>query len=358
MSKKQKQNPNAVSTGKIIAIFVVVLVGVALGSVVAMKKANKDTAKKYDKPGAMGHEVVFRGSKTNMVYIPAGKFWMGSIDGQSDEKPVHEVEVDGFWMDKTEVTNEEFEKFVRATGYVTIAERKPDPKDFPGVPLEALVPGSIIFTPPPGEVPLENHMAWWSYVPGASWRHPQGPESNIKGLEKHPVVHVAWDDAMAYCKWAGKRLPTEAEWEYASRGGLDRKPFIWGDDKVPNNQWQGNIWQGKFPNENHLADGFKITSPVASYPTNGYGLYDMGGNVWEWCADWYRPDYYEVSAKKNPSGPNDSFDPNEPGMAKRVTRGGSYLCSELYCTGYRPSARMKTSPDTSLSHTGFRCVVN
>lgn len=358
MSKKNKQNPNAVSTGKIIAIFAVVLVGVALGSVVAMKKANKDTAKKYDKPGAMGHEVVFRGDKNNMVYIPAGKFWMGSVDGQTDEKPPHEVELDGFWMDKTEVTNEEFEKFVRATGYITMAERKPKSEDFPGVPPEALVPGSIIFTPPPGEVSLENHMAWWSYVPGANWRHPQGPDSNIKGLEKHPVVHVCWDDAAAYAKWAGKRLPTEAEWEYASRGGLDRKPFIWGDDKVPNNQWQGNIWQGQFPNENQLADGFKITSPVASYPTNGYGLFDMGGNVWEWCADWYRPDYYEFSAQKNPPGPSDSFDPNEPGMPKRVTRGGSYLCSELYCTGYRPSARMKTSPDTSLSHTGFRCVVN
>lgn len=356
MSKNK--NPHAVSTGKIILIAAIVLAGVALGSVIALKKADKDTARKFDKPGAMGHEVVFRGSKTNMVYIPGGKFWMGSVDGQTDEKPVHEAEVEGFWMDKTEVTNEEFEKFVRATGYITIAERKPDPKDFPGVPLEALVPGSIIFTPPPGEVSLENHMAWWSYVPGANWRHPQGPDSNIKGLEKHPVVHVAWDDAMAYCKWVGKRLPTEAEWEYASRGGLDRKPFIWGDDKVPNNKWQGNIWQGQFPNENQLADGFKITSPVASYPTNGFGLFDMGGNVWEWCADWYRPDYYEVSVKKNPPGPNDSFDPNEPGMAKRVTRGGSYLCSELYCTGYRPSARMKTSPDTSLSHTGFRCVAN
>ena len=191
-----------------------------------------------------------------------------------------------------------------------------------------------------------------------NWRHPQGPDSNIKGLEKHPVVQVCWDDAIAYAKWAGKRLPTEAEWEYASRGGLDRQPFSWGKDKIPDNKWQANVWQGKFPNENLLADGFRLTSPVASYPSNHFGLFDMAGNVWEWCADWYRPDYYGQSAKKNPPGPNDSFDPNEPGIAKRVTRGGSYLCSELYCTGYRPSARMKTSPDTGLSHTGFRCVRN
>ncbi|MEO7300763.1 MAG: formylglycine-generating enzyme family protein [Verrucomicrobiota bacterium] len=355
MSKKA-QNPNSVSTGKAIAIFVFVLVGVAIGSVVVLKKADKDVAKKFDKPGALGHEVVLPPDTNNMVWIPAGKFWMGSEKGQEDEKPVHEVAVVGFWMDKLEVTNEEFEKFIRATHYVTIAERKPDEKDFPGVPPENLVAGSIVFTPPPGDVSLENHMAWWSYVPGANWRHPQGPNSDIKGLEKHPVVQVCWDDAMAYCKWASKRLPTEAEWEYASRGGLDRKPFVWGENKVPDGKWMANIWQGQFPNENQLADGFRITAPVASYPPNKFGLFDMAGNVWEWCADWYRPDYYEQSAKENPRGPADSFDPNEPGVAKRVTRGGSYLCSELYCTGYRPSARMKTSPDTGLSHTGFRCV--
>lgn len=358
MSKKKAKNPNEVSRGKIIAILVIVLAGVALGSVVATRVANKDLAKKYDKPGALGHEVPLPPDTNNMVWVPGGKFSMGADDGQTDEKPVHEVEVDGFWMDKTEVTNEEFDKFVRATRYVTVAERKPDPKDFPGVPAENLVAGSIVFTPPPGEVSLENHMAWWSYVPGANWRHPQGPESSIKGLEKHPVVQVCWDDAVAYCKWAGKRLPTEAEWEYASRGGLDRQPFSWGKDKVPGGKWQANIWQGRFPNENLLSDGFKVTSPVATFPPNKFGLYDMAGNVWEWCADWYRPDTYEQSPKKNPPGPSDSFDPNEPGLAKRVTRGGSYLCSELYCTGYRPSARMKTSPDTGLSHTGFRCVKN
>jgi len=357
--KKQKKpikQANAVSSRSIIAIVAIVLVGTVAGSFVASKVAKKDAAKKYDKPGALGHEVPMPPDTNNMVWIPPGKFWMGAEDGQNDEKPVHEVDENGFWMDKTEVTNEEFEKFVRATRYVTVAERKPDPKDFPGVPLENLVAGSIVFTPPPGEVPLDNHYAWWSYVPGADWRHPQGPDSNIRGLEKHPVVQVCWDDAMAYCKWAGRRLPTEAEWEYASRGGLDRQAFSWGKDKVPDNKWQANIWQGQFPNENSLSDGFRGTAPVATFPPNKFGLYDMGGNVWEWCADWYRPDYYEQSAKQNPPGPGDSFDPNEPGVAKRVTRGGSFLCSELYCTGYRPSARMKTSPDTGLSHTGFRCV--
>ncbi|MBI3850952.1 MAG: formylglycine-generating enzyme family protein [Verrucomicrobia bacterium] len=291
-----------------------------------------------------------------MVWIPGGTFWMGSDEGQTDERPLHEVTVNGFWMDKTEVTNEQFEKFVRATGYVTVAERKPDPKDFPGVPSENLVPGSIVFTPPPGEVALDNHFAWWSYVPGANWRHPEGPDSTIQGREKFPVVHVSWDDAMAYAKWAGNRLPTEAEWEFAARGGLARQPYVWGKEQVPGGKWQANIWQGRFPNENTLADGFKGAAPVASFPPNGYGLYDVAGNVWEWCADWYLPDYYAHSPKENPPGPDTSFDPNEPGVMKRVQRGGSYLCSDLYCIGYRPSARMKSTPDTGLSHTGFRCV--
>ncbi|MEO6183512.1 MAG: formylglycine-generating enzyme family protein [Verrucomicrobiota bacterium] len=357
-SKKKEQDPNQVSTGKIVAISAIVLVGVVAGTMLSMRASDKDAKKRFDKPGALGHEVSLGPNTNNMVWIPAGTFWMGSESGQEDEKPVHEVTVDGFWMDKTEVTNEEFEKFVRATRYVTVAERKPDAKDFPGVPAENLVAGSVVFTPPPGEVSLENHFAWWSYVAGASWRHPQGPGSDIKGLEKHPVVHICWDDAVAYARWAGKRLPTEAEWEYASRGGLDRQPFNWGEVKVPGGQWQANIWQGQFPNENKLEDGFRQTSTVRSYPSNRYGLFDMAGNVWEWCSDWYRPDYYEKTPGKNPAGPNDSFDPNEPGTAKRVTRGGSYLCSELYCTGYRPSARMKTSPDTGLSHTGFRCVAN
>lgn len=292
----------------------------------------------------------------DMVWIPGGTFWMGSEKGQSDERPVHQVTVDGFWMDKYEVTNEQFAKFIKATGYVTIAERKPNPRDFPGVPLENLVAGSIVFSPPPGDVPLDNHFIWWKYIPGANWRHPQGPDSTINGLEKHPVVHVSWLDAAEYCKWAGKRLPTEAEWEYASRGGLEKKEFMWGDELTPGGKWLANIWQGRFPNENTQADGFRLTAPVGSFPPNGSGVYDLAGNVWEWCADWYLPDYYSKSSGKNPQGPDSSFDPNEPGVMKRVQRGGSYMCTDLYCGAYRPSTRMKSSPDTGLSHSGFRCV--
>jgi formylglycine-generating enzyme len=300
---------------------------------------------------------LFSDTWTNdMAWIPGGTFWMGSDDGQSDEKPVHQVRVEGFWMDKTEVTNEQFEKFVRATKYVTVAERKPDAKEYPDVPPDKLVAGSIVFRPKPNTRSLEDHFAWWEYVPGANWRHPDGPNSTMVGREKHPVVHVCWEDARRYAEWVGKRLPTEAEWEYASRGGLERQPYVWGNEKVLDGKWSANIWQGQFPNENTQADGFRGTAPVASFPPNGYGLYDMAGNVWEWCQDWYLPDYYEKSPSTSPSGPDSSFDPNEPGVAKRVQRGGSYLCSDLYCMGYRPSARMKASPDTGLSHTGFRCV--
>jgi len=292
----------------------------------------------------------------DMVWIPGGKFTMGSNDGQTDERPLHDVKVDGFWMDKTEVTNEQFARFVAETNYATVAERPLDPKQFPGAPAEKLKPGSITFTPPPHVETLDDHMQWWSYTPGANWRHPEGPQSDISGRENHPVVQVCWEDAVAYAKWAGKRLPTEAEWEYAARGGLDHNAFVWGREKVPDGKWMANIWQGAFPNENTAADGFKGTAPVGSYLPNGYGLFDMAGNVWEWCADWYLPDYYAKSPRKNPTGPDTSFDPNEPGVMKRVTRGGSFMCSDMYCKGYRPSARMKTSPDTGLANTGFRCA--
>jgi len=292
----------------------------------------------------------------DMVWIPGGTFSMGMSGEFQDTQPVHSVTLDGFWMDKTEVTNAQFSAFVEATSYVTVAERKLDPKDFPGVPADKLVPGSVVFTPPSSSVPLDDHTQWWSYVPGANWRHPDGPVSNLTGREKFPVVHVCWFDAEAFATWAGKRLPTEAEWEYAARGGLEKKRYAWGDDLLPGAAWQTNIWQGKFPAENSKDDGFNGAAPVASFPPNAFGLFDMSGNVWEWCADWYRPDYYAKSSAQNPKGPVDSLDPLEPQTPKRVQRGGSFLCSDLYCIRYLPGARGKGSADTGLSHLGFRCV--
>jgi formylglycine-generating enzyme required for sulfatase activity len=299
-----------------------------------------------------------------MVWIPGGEFWQGSDNpAMRDAQPRHRVQVDGFWMDRTAVTNEQFARFVDATNYVTIAERTPLAKDFPGAPPEKLVAGSVVFSPPSGPVPLENHLQWWSYVKGASWRHPEGPQSNLDGRANHPVLQVAWDDATAYCQWAGKRLPTEAEFEWAARGGLDNKKFAWGDELTPSGKWMANIWQGRFPYENSMEDGFRAVAPVGSFPANGHGLHDMAGNVWEWCADWYRFDYYAKLAAgkqpvKNPQGPADSADPSEPGVAKRVMRGGSYLCTDQYCTAYEVGARGKGAADTGTNHLGFRCVVN
>jgi formylglycine-generating enzyme required for sulfatase activity len=302
-----------------------------------------------------------------MVWIPGGEFWMG--DDSPDERdpsrllfpdaaPVHRVRVDGFWMDQTTVTNEQFARFVQQTGYVTVAERPLDPKDFPDAPPEKLVPGAGIFNPPPGKS-VEQCVScgeWWTYKPGAYWRHPEGPGSTIQGREKHPVVHIAWEDATAYAKWAGKRLPTEAEWERAARGGLERKPYVWGDELCPGGKWMANVWQGTFPGENTAEDGFRGTAPVGSFPPNGYGLYDMAGNVWQWCADWYRPDYYRVSPSRNPKGPESSVDPDGLGVPKRVQRGGSFLCAANYCVRYRVGARGQGAVDTGLSHTGFRCA--
>jgi formylglycine-generating enzyme len=226
---------------------------------------------------------------SSMVWILAGRSWRGS-DEIPDARPIAEVEVDGFWMDRTEVTNAQFAAFVQATGCVTVAERPPDPKLFPEAPPELLVPGSIVFDPPDGPVDLRRPLSRWRYVPGADWRHPEGPGSTIEGRDDHPVVQVCWDDAVAYARWAGKRLPTEAEWEYAARGGMDRKPYVWGDALRPEGRWPANIWQGRFPVENTREDGFRSTAPVGSFPPNGFGLHDMAGNVWEWCSDWYRPD--------------------------------------------------------------------
>ena len=299
-----------------------------------------------------------------MLRIPAREFWMGSDEpGFTDARPWHRVYVDGFWMDATEVTNEQFAAFVRATGYITVAERTPKAEDFPDAPAENLVAGSSVFTPPPEAVPLDNEYRWWRYVRGANWRHPEGPGSDLTRREKHPVVHVAYADGLAYCAWAGKRLPTEAEFELAARGGLDRQPYVWGRDFRPGGKWMANTFQGHFPENNTAADGFAGTAPVGSFPPNGYGLYDMAGNVWEWCSDWYRPDYYQTLAEqggvaRNPQGPASSLDPNEPGTHKRVQRGGSFLCTDQYCKRYEAGARGKGEPSTGTNHVGFRCVVS
>ena len=276
----------------------------------------------------------------DMVWVPGGSFWMGAQDqSMRDALPIHRVTLDGFWMDKTEVTNEQFERFVKDTGYVTVAERKPNPNDFPGAPSDKIVPGSLVFSPPEKTGFSKNYSSWWKYVPGASWRHPEGPGSELAGREKHPVTHIAWQDAMAYAEWAGKRLPTEAEFEYASRGGLDRNVYSWGNSFTPGGKWYTNIWQGSFPHQNTLEDGFYTTAPVGSFPANGYGLYDMTGNVWEWCLDWYKSDHYHerVAAHKaiiNPKGPSLSFDPLEREVPKKVQRGGSFLCNKSYCIRY------------------------
>jgi sulfatase modifying factor 1 len=303
-------------------------------------------------------------ARDGMVWIPGGEFMMGSDEPEfEDARPWHRVFVDGFWMDKTEVTNQQFDEFVRATGYVTVAERTPRAEDYPGAPPENLVAGSVVFTPPPQAVPLDTHYRWWSYVKGADWRHPNGPDSNLDGKANHPVVHIAYEDALAYCTWAKKRLPTEAEFEFAARGGLDHKRFVWGDEFQPGGKFMANTFQGHFPDTNTAEDGFAATAPVGSFPPNGYGLYDIAGNVWEWTSDWYRPDYYQTLADiggvvRNPTGPAESFDPSEPGTTKRVHRGGSYLCTDQYCTRYSPGGRGKGELDTGTNHLGFRCVRN
>ena len=297
-----------------------------------------------------------------MTWIPGGQFWMGTVDEyMADARPWHRVYVDGYWMDKTEVTNEQFAKFVKATGYVTIAERKPRVEDYPNAPPEKLVAGSVVFSPPDHSVELDDHFRWWNYVPGANWRHPEGPYSDIKARMNHPVVHIAYEDAIAYCKWAGKRLPTEAEFEFASRGGLDRKRYAWGDEFRPSGRHMANTFQGHFPDINTGEDGYTGTAPVGSFPANGYGVFDMAGNVWEWTSDWYRADYYQTLASSgevavNPTGPSNSFDPNEPGVQKRVHRGGSFLCTDQYCARYIAGGRGKGELDTGTNHLGFRCV--
>ncbi|MEZ6126665.1 MAG: formylglycine-generating enzyme family protein [Planctomycetaceae bacterium] len=303
-----------------------------------------------------------------MVWIPGGVTVMGSDTGPADEMPPHAVAMDGFWMDPTEVTNAEFQKFVDATGWVTLAERQPELRSIqPGSGLENVEileefnkPGSICSLQLNSRADIDPHKgaySWWQYLPGANWKHPEGPDSSLDGRMDHPVVHVSWPDAMEYCRWAKKTLPTEAQWEYAARGRRDGQFYPWGSERNPDGKWLHNIWQGTFPIEDTADDGFPSTAPVKVFPANDFGLFDMSGNVWEWCADYYQPDYYAHCPLKNPPGPDSSFDPQEPGIIKRVQRGGSFMCSEQYCVGYRVSARMKGEEDTGAFHTGFRCVV-
>lgn len=372
MTRNETTNARA-SLGRSIALAGVAFV-IAFGGVKAWQatrqmdasgiKANRATE---DIPGVV--------APTGMVWVPGGEFLMGSVDplARPDEAPVHRVRVDGFFMDATEVTNQQFQAFVDATGYKTVAERPVDwqelqkqvPPGTPKPPDAALQPGSLVFTPPDHAVDTRAHHQWWKWTPGADWRHPEGPGSSVARRQQHPVVHIAYDDAVAYSRCAGKRLPTEAEWEWAARGGLNSARNVWGNEPI--DAGRANTWQGDFPHRGTADDGFAGTAPVKSFPANGFGLYDMAGNVWEWCSDLFRPDTYarRVGASgrdalvDNPAGPEQSLDPRNPHSPEsRVQRGGSFLCHDSYCASYRPSARMGTPPDTGMSHLGFRCVVS
>jgi formylglycine-generating enzyme len=302
-----------------------------------------------------------------MGWIPAGSFLMGSDAFYPEERPVHRVEVDGFWIDQHPVTAGEFRRFVRRTGYVTVAERPLDSSDFPDADPQLLVPGSLVFRKTSGPVPLDDLHNWWEYTPGAYWKRPAGPGSTVNGRDRHPVVHIALEDAEAYAAWAGKQLPTEAEWEYAARGGLEGAAFAWGDEHFPDGKAMANSWQGEFPWQNLRLDGYEGTSPVGSFPANGYGLYDMTGNVWEWTADWFTPSHpddvmHACCVPRNPrvTSREQSYSaPGEPGqqIPRKVIKGGSHICAPNYCLRYRPAARQPQMVDTSTAHLGFRCVV-
>jgi formylglycine-generating enzyme len=310
------------------------------------------------------------GKPKNMVWVPGGTFLMGSADFYPEERPVRTVAVDGFWIDEHPVTVAEFRRFVRETGYVTVAERPLDPGEYPDVDPDLLVPGSLVFSPTSGPVELRDVSQWWGYTPGASWRHPQGPGSTLYSLDRHPVTHVAAPDADAYAAWAGKELPTEAEWEFAARGGLDGATFTWGDDPLPKGRTMANTWQGAFPWRSSKPPGKRGTTPVMSFPPNGFGLYDMAGNVWEWTSDFYAapapaaagaPAARACCGPRNPkvSSAEDSLAPGQPGprIPRRVIKGGSHLCAPNYCLRYRPAARQGEAVDTSTAHLGFRCIL-
>jgi formylglycine-generating enzyme len=305
-----------------------------------------------------------------MVWIPGGDFTMGTDDDRAydHERPAHKVRVEGFWISETEITNEQFKKFIDATGYQTVAERKPTwadlksslPPGTPEPPDSILVPGSLVFYRPAAPVMLNDYSQWWIYVEGANWKHPEGAESDLEGRWNHPVTHIAYEDAIVYCKWEGSRLPTEAEWEFASRGGKEREEFSWGSEFSPNGKLMANTYQGSFPIVDTKDDGFESTAPVKTFPPNDFGLYDMIGNVWEWTSDYYDIHYFKSlegsEVADNPTGSKRSFDPNEPYAEKRVTKGGSYLCAANYCSNYRPSARQGTTVDSGSTNLGFRTV--
>ena len=328
-------------------------------STVAPSAISQPTKKCAKSPG--------RPPARDMVWIPGGSFQMGSNDHYPEEAPAHQATVDGFWIDKYLVTNAQFQKFVKETQFVTFAEKTPNPEDYPGAKPELLVPASVVFKKPDQRVDLGNHYNWWTYVQGANWRHPYGPGSSIKGREKHPVVHLTYSDVEAYAEWAGKQLPTEAEWEFAARGGFEAAAYSWGDELNPKGKQMANTWQGEFPIENLQLDGYEQTSPVGAFPANGYGLYDMAGNVWEWTTDWYQASHQTgqktsgCGGNLNPKGGDreQSYDPNMPEIQipRKVMKGGSFLCAPNYCKRYRPAARMPQAVDTSTCHLGFRCIV-
>lgn len=307
--------------------------------------------------------------KDGMVLIPAGDFQMGSDGDQAreDESPIHKVHVDAFWMDQTEVTNSQFKAFIDATGYVTTAEKKPNweqlkkelPPNTPKPNDSLLLPASLVFETTDGPVNLNNFGAWWQWKPKASWLNPKGEGSSIDNKLDHPAVHISWYDAQAYAAWVGKRLPTEAEWEWAASGGKKQAKYPWGEESIDEGLPKANTWEGSFPYQNKLKDQFFYTAPVGSFEPNPFGLFDMAGNVWEWCSDWYDYTYYKkIESKKvtNPQGPDKPYDPYQPYLKQKVMRGGSFLCNDAYCSGYRVASRMKSSPDTGLQHTGFRLV--
>ena len=376
--KPEERKGRSRRRARFVAIFVVLFLASVVWTLTTRKRGDSDpkqgaevSTKSLFAPTIANSTSAPVQAPEGMVWIPGGEFSMGANDppdmdevgmrATQDARPIHRVYVDGFFMDKTDVTNAQFAEFVKATGYVTIAERTPRAEDFPSAPAENLFAGSVVFSPPDHSVPLDNHFRWWSYIRGANWRHPLGPQSDIRSKDNYPVVHIAYLDAEAYAKWARKRLPTEAEWEFAARGGTTGEPFVWGDSFRPNGKWMANTHQGHFPNNDSGDDGYVGISPVAQFLPNHYGLYDMAGDVWQWTSDWYRPDYYRQLAAagdvaRNPRGPESSLDPAEPDQAKKVHRGGSFLCTDQYCSRYIVGTRGMGEVSTGTNHLGFRCV--